>query len=513
MLAGPHLLREWIFGAARRHPDKAWIISAEDGRSVSYGELASLICRTAAFLHRQGIGGGDRVALLADNSIEHLVCYLGVMAYGATVCTIHVEMNRHHLDEVLPALNPRLVVFQADLGLDDLVGHVAAPCLALGRHDDAARRDTFFGAVSRLEATDAFAETAGPGHDAVILFTSGTSAKPKGVVLTYRELLANTAPTAAGFGMTADDRVYDFRSFNWCSAQTLSALPPLYCGASLIMAQKFSRSRFFDHIARHGATIATGNPTSLGMLLKEEMPRAPDLPRLRFITSSSAPLLVRDWQRFEETFGIVVSQGYGCSETGWIAAHPGESRRLGTVGRPLAYHKLSIVDAAGQRLAAGETGRIELGGCDDNAYRYVDADGRIRVNSRGRMQTGDLGFLDPEGYLHVTGRDKDLIIRGGVNISPLEIDSLLLQHADLIEVATIGIPDAIYGEEVVSYVVARPGTSIDAAEVLRYCATVLPAFKAPKQIVLSNALPKNERGKLDRKALVGQWARERIRDA
>src|SRR5262245_29935768 len=276
------------------------------------------------------------------------------------------------------------------------------------------------------------------------------------------------------------------------------------------MAQKFSRSRFFDHIGTHGATIATGNPTSLGMLLSDDAPRAPDVPRLRFITSSSAPLAMRDWQRFEETFGIRVSQGYGCSEIGWIAAHPGESRRHGTVGKPLAYHRLSIVDAAGQALSDGETGGIELGGFDDNTYRYLDADGQIRVNSRGRMQTGDLGFLDPDGFLHVTGRDRDLIIRGGVNISPLEIDSLLLQHADLIEVATIGIPDAIYGEEVVSYVVARPGAAIDAAEVLRYCATVLPAFKAPKQIVLSDALPKNERGKLDRKALVGQWARERV---
>src|SRR5262245_47908753 len=129
MLAGPHLLREWIFGAARRHPDKPWIVSAEDGRSVSYRELASLIRRMAAFLRRQGIGPADRVALLADNSIEHLACYLGVMAYGATICTIHVEMNRHHLDDVLPALNPRLVVFQDDLGLDNLLASVAAPCL------------------------------------------------------------------------------------------------------------------------------------------------------------------------------------------------------------------------------------------------------------------------------------------------------------------------------------------------------------------------------------------------
>jgi len=122
------------------------------------------------------------------------------------------------------------------------------------------------------------------------------------------------------------------------------------------------------------------------------------------------------------------------------------------------------------------------------------------------MKTGDLGFLDGQGYLHLTGREKELIIRGGVNISPVEIDGFLMQHPELIEVATVGVPDAIYGEEVVSYVVARPGTAIDVAELLRYCGTALPAFKAPKEIVISTALPKTERGKLDRKALVQSWS-------
>src|SRR4051794_30128909 len=199
MLAGPHLLREWIFGAAHRHPDKVWIVSAEDGRCVSYGELACLIRRMAGFLHQQGIGPGDRVALLANNSIEHLACYVGVVAYGATICTIHVEMNRHHLDNILPAVNPRLIVFEDGLGLDDLLATVSAPRFAIGRWDDPAKGDTFFGAVNRCEASDATIASAGGRDDAVVLFTSGTSARPKGVVLTFRELLANAPATAAGF--------------------------------------------------------------------------------------------------------------------------------------------------------------------------------------------------------------------------------------------------------------------------------------------------------------------------
>src|SRR5207237_8313589 len=180
-------------------------------------------------------------------------------------------------------------------------------------------------------------------------------------------------------------------------------------------------------------------------------------------------------------------------------------RRLGPVGRPLGYHDLAIVDAGGRRLAVGEIGEVEIGGFPGHAYRYLAEDGSTTTASRSRIRTGDLGFLDDDGFLHLTGRAKELIIRGGVNISPVEIDSLLMQRPELIEVATVGVPDAIYGEEVVSYVVARPGARVDARELLRYCSDGLPAFKAPKQIVLSASLPKTERGKLDRKALARNW--------
>src|SRR5262249_27089602 len=158
------------------------------------------------------------------------------------------------------------------------------------------------------------------------------------------------------------------------------------------------------------------------------------------------------------------------------------------------------------RLAAGDIGQVELGGFVQHPYRYLGDDGRAIVSSCGRIRTGDLGCLDADGFLTLTGREKELIIRGGVNISPVEIDNFLMQRPELIEAATVGVPDAVYGEEVVSYVVVRPGAEIDADELLRYCGTVLPAFKAPKQIVVSAALPKTERGKLDRRALAERWS-------
>jgi acyl-coenzyme A synthetase/AMP-(fatty) acid ligase len=501
---GPKLLRDWIARAALRNPRKAWIVSADDGRTVSYGQLRDVTARIATVLRERGITAHDRVALLANNSIEHLLCYLGVMSYGASICTVHVEMNRNQLDDIFARLKPKLVLYERDLQLDDLLASVPAPRLPLGQWDSP-DSGTFFAEVARAQPSDA-QTAAGPDDDAVILFTSGTSARPKGVVLNYREHLANIDPTAEGFGITAEDRVYDFRSFNWASAQLLGALVPVNRGATLVMARKFSASRFFPHVRDHRVTVAAGNPTTINILLNADgTAHRISLPSLRFITSSSAPLTIEEWRRFEECFNIPIAQGYGSSETGWIAAIPGEQRRLGTVGRPFRYHDLAVVDAEGQRLPAGEIGRVEIGGFGSHDYRCLAEDGSVITSSRGRFLTGDLGRVDADGFLSLTGREKELIIRGGVNISPVEIDSFLMQCPELIEVATVGVPDAVYGEEVVAYVVTRPGATVDEAALLRYCSDGLPAFKMPKRIVLSTTLPKTERGKLDRRALAERW--------
>jgi long-chain acyl-CoA synthetase len=504
--SGPGLLRDWIARAARRDSDKPWIVSVSDGRTITFGQLRDAAGRIATLLHDRGIGRNDRVALLANNCIEHLLCYFGVMAYGATICTVHVEMNRYQLTNIFARLKPKLVLFQEGLQLDDLLAAVSAPHMPLG-HWDRPDGGTFYDAVARCAPSDA-QTTATADDDAVILFTSGTSAQPKGVVLSFREHLANIDPTADGFGITADDRVYDFRSFNWASAQLLGALVPVNRGATLVMAEKFSASRFFQHVRDYRVSVAAGNPTTINILLNSEGTASrKDLPSLRFITSSSAPLTIEEWRRFENRFGVPIAQGYGSSETGWIAAIPGEKRRLGTVGRPFAYHDIAIVDGEGRRLPPGEIGLVEIGGFGAHAYRYLAEDGSVKINCRDRIRTGDLGQLDADGFLCLTGREKELIIRGGVNISPVEIDSFLMQRPELIEVATVGVPDAIYGEEVVSYVVVRPGVAVDTGELLRFCSAGLPAFKAPKNIVVAASLPKTERGKLDRKALVESWNR------
>src|SRR5579862_8157294 len=190
--AGSNLLLNWIARAAQRTPDKPWVVSADDGRTVGYGVLQDAVRRFAAFLRKRGLGPNDRIALLANNSIEHLVCYLGVMAAGPTICTIHIEMNRNQLGNIFERLKPKLVLYQDNLQLDDLLAATSAPRLRIGRWDKP-EPDTLFAELARCAPSDP-AQAAQPEDDGIILFTSGTSAQPKGVVLNFREYLLNIDP-------------------------------------------------------------------------------------------------------------------------------------------------------------------------------------------------------------------------------------------------------------------------------------------------------------------------------
>ncbi len=504
-------LRDWIERNAERYPDKVFIHSVDQNKSITWGQFREITNRMAQFLKAEGIGPNDRVAMLSNNCIEHLAVYIGVMAYGATVCTIHVEMNAVYFEAILNALEPKLTLFEDSenrIDADGLSSVTPGDWMPLGEWHAEFACTGFYGELDRF-APDPVEPVSCWEDDASIYYTSGTASAPKGVIVTFRELISNTPPTAEALGMTEEDRILEFRAFNWISAQVLSGLSSLYKGATLILARRFSQSRYFNWVRDNEATIGVCNPTGLAMFLNRPIDiHRDDIPHLRFMTSSSAPLMPETWKQFEEKCSIPVAQGYGCSEIGWIGVSNEHSRKFGTVGKPLDYLELAIVDENGTELPRGEMGEVELGGFETNLYRYIDETGKVQIHARNRLRTGDLGVMDEEGYVRITGRAKDLIIRGGVNISPAEIDNILLQMPALAEAATIGVPDAIYGEEVVCYVAAKDGESTTADAVMAHCTGRLPEFRMPKQVIVRDHLPKTERGKMHRLQLLEEWKEE-----
>jgi len=492
---------------ARRSPEKIFLESVDQGKAITYGQLDELTGRIGAFLAARGIGANQRVTLLSGNSLEHLVVFLGVLRYGATICTINTDTNRAHLPEILGAVRPKLLLYEEPALIEGLGDCPVEEWRELGEW----RREGATGFFARIAALSPreTPSVCGPRDDAIIVYTSGTTSLPKGAVIGFSELAINVDSIAETLELGADDRMLEFRSLNWVSAQELGGLAPLFRGATLLLARKFSQSHYFEWLRTYRATIGVCNPTGIAMLVNRPVPiKAADLPGLRFVTSSSAALTAEHWRAFEAMYGIPIAQGYGSSEALWIACSNERNRRFGSVGRPFKSQQIAIVDGEGRVLPPGEAGEVEVGGDPETRYRYLRYDGTIETTSVGRIRPGDIGYLDADGYLYLTGRTRELIIRGGVNISPLEIDNVLLEVPGVAEAAAVGVPDRIYGEEVVAYLVGKPDVKLSADAVLEHCRERLPALKIPKQIFFRNNLPKNDRGKLDRKALAAEWKLE-----
>lgn len=501
-----------VFGLLARldqvSPDGELAYSIPQGRGITHRQMFALSNQIAHFFQDRGLRANDRVVLLGANSLEYLILYCGVWRYGLTLVTINTEMNAQQLGSILRAVNPKLVLnddtfdpgpYRAATG--------GAQWLRFGEWRAGARptgSDDFFNLIRDCPETPDVEPVNRPEDFASIAFTSGTSSTPKGVINTYRGNMANAISTSMASDVGEEDRLLEFRALSWASARA-RFLSALATGATLVVAARFSQSQFFDWIRDHGITIAYCVPTAINMLL--ERPAAigrADLPHLRFVTSSTAPLPLERQRQFETTFGIPIIQFYGMSEAGNVACNPPDAPRFGSAGKICYLQDLRILDPDGKALPQGEVGEITTGSAM-MAWGYLKDDGSLEPLGNKRMSTGDLGYLDSDGYLHLTGRVKDLIIRGGANIHPLEIDNVLLKHPDVSQAATVGVPDRIYGEEVVSYVVMKPGASFDERAIISHCREHLPEAKAPKQVIRVEDIAKNERGKVDRNAIKALW--------
>jgi acyl-CoA synthetase (AMP-forming)/AMP-acid ligase II len=279
-------------------------------------------------------------------------------------------------------------------------------------------------------------------------------------------------------------------------AEPLSPPPGPFARADLPPAEP----RYSEGSVTRQSDRSRQQPTSVG----GGGERAKDSPTLRLMSCSTAPLTAEQWRQFEEMYGVKLLQMYGMSEAGWVCGNRTYKNRIGTVGIPALHQEFAIVDADGRPCPPGVEGEVTAGG-PQTAVGYLRDDGTIEPIRPNRIKTGDLAIEGPDGFIRITGRIKDLIIRGGVNIAPAEIDEVLLKHSGILEAAAVGVPDKIYGEEVVCYVVAKPGSDLTEASVSRHCEAFLPPAKMPKQIFIVADLPKSDRGKVLRDRLREDW--------
>jgi len=493
---------------ARRDPGKTAIVDLDSGTAVNFGELEQAAIDIAAYLKSKGIRKGSRVLVLSDECLEKLLIWMGVWRMGAVICPFNLEINEKQMVSLTAALKPALILYHKDIDVAAMVGDALAERVRFGAWKGDPQ-DQLFASLPRGDAA-ALPERNEADDTACIFCTSGTTARPKIVIYNHAAYWMNGLDTLEFLGLTEDDRTLEYRSFGWNSAQVLSLLPFLQKGLTMHIARRFSHSHFFEWVQQHGITFSAGVPTVLNMLLNKPLGfTAKDIPTLRLMSCSTAPLTAQQWVQFEEMYGVTLLQMYGMSETGWICGNRTYAKKMGTVGLPALHQELKIVDGSGSECPPDVEGEITVGG-PQMAIGTLNDDGSIDPLLGKRIKSGDLGIMDADGFVRVTGRTKDLIIRGGVNIAPLEIDEVLIKHPGVAEAAAVGVPDNIYGEEVVCYVVAKqPG--LTAAAVLEHCRKFLPPAKTPKEVSIVAELPKSERGKVLRDKLRDDWlARHKV---
>jgi long-chain acyl-CoA synthetase len=499
---------------ARRHPDKVFIATPDQGARITFGKFEALTRRFVGFLAGEGVRQGDRISVLADNAIEALVVFWGALRAGVIVNPINVDIQARHVSQILRDVAPALVFWSRELP-GDVSGPRAGGAAWIPFGAWSAPSPPADDLFLRLRAVAAAPVAARPARSdwSCINYTSGTTDTPKGAIWTHEAYYAMSESTVDRLELTEADTILDYRHFSWSSPQILSIGPTLVTGATLVLARKFSQARFFDWVREYGVTVAVGIPTVINMLLSRPVTvTGADLPKLRFMTSSTAPLSVERHVEFEKTYSIPIVQLAGGTETGFMCGnHPGQ-RRLGSIGRPTLNMRVRILDDAGRELPPGQEGEMVVSG-RQMASAYWQGPERLVPIPQDGFRNGDLARRDADGYVYITGRKKDIIIKGGVNIASLEITNCLLEHPDVADAATLGVRDDIYGEAPVGFVAPRPGRRALPDSLLEHCRARLAAFKVPAAVVVLDAIPKNVNGKLDRDALKALWQRQAGRSA
>ncbi|MEV5201876.1 long-chain fatty acid--CoA ligase [Streptomyces sp. NPDC053720] len=482
--------------SARKHPDRVAVI--DSGNRISYRELWAGALRCAGALRASGVRPGDRVAVLLPNSADFLYVYYGALAAGATVVPVHGLLVAEEVAFVLRHSGSVALVSGGPMWPVAEEGARAAGVRAV------------CGLPEGGEPLTA-PEPAAPEDVAVILYTSGTTGRPKGALLTHLNIVLNASVSAHDLlRMNCDDVVLGCLPLFHSYGQTCAMNSTLRAGATLVLMPRFSGAGALELLTAEGVSIFMGVPTMYHALVEAAAQSDPaSRPTLRAAVSGGAALPVAVLERFEATFTTRVLEGYGLTETSPVATfnQPEFGLRPGTVGHPVWGVEIGVADAAVEDsvvlLADGEVGEVVVRGHNVFAGYLDDPEATAAAVVDGWFRTGDLGVRDEDGFLSIVDRKKDLVIRGGFNIYPREVEEVLIRHPAISEVAVIGVPDETRGEEICAVVVLRGGTeTVTEQELIDWSKERLGRHKYPRIVRFTETLPLGPTGKVLKRALV-----------
>jgi acyl-CoA synthetase (AMP-forming)/AMP-acid ligase II len=496
-------IRAQVDHQAQLRPDATYLIAPEAGLTMSFGALRAASRRLAAYLESEGIRPGAKVALLMHNGYQTCRLFVGAMYGGYCVTPLNLLAQPTQLSYVLEHSDAEIVFVAPDQveRLQQAAAHLAQPPRMVVCDVDAVEF------LPEAPATGILSTAPAEEDAALMMYTSGTTGKPKGVVLAQRAVVSGGQFVSSVHELGPDDRVMAVLPLYHINAQVVTATSPLIHGGSLVLPHRFSASSFWQTAVGQDCTWVNVVPTMIAYLLN-----GPDLATLgldasaiRFCRSASAPLPPAQHLAFEKKFGVGIIETMGLTETAAPCfSNPlaPERRKVGSPG-PAYGNEAKIIDSSGSTLPAGEVGEIMVRGDNVMSCYYKDpAETGRTLEADGWLHTGDLGYLDEDGFVFVTGRIKELIIKGGENIAPREIDEALLTHPAVGDAAAVGMPDAQYGQEILACVVLRPDAKCSEAELREHCRRELGPYKTPKLIRFVADLPRGPSGKVQRLKLL-----------
>jgi len=496
-----NLVELWA-DAARRFADRRAV--AYEEQTLTYGELDARIAAFAAGLRDTlGVQPGDRVALLMPNCLHSVVAYWAALQAGAVAVPVNVRLSAPEMQFIL-----------ADAGASVLVVHravwPAAQQALAGLPQPPAVVGVGF-AEQGVVPADALSAPALPPPDAgrddvaATIYTSGTTGRPKGALITHGNVLFNVQSTINGHGFRPDDvHLLVVPLFHVTGLNTIMPTA-FHQGASLVVTAAIAPSELLALIARHRATTFLGVPTTMILLAQCPDIGAHDLSSLRLIAYSGAPMPLETIRKLRSLFpGVRLHNFFGLTETTSVTTVLPDEQALvrpESVGRPVPGLELRIADAVGRPLPPGEVGELLVRGPSVVRGYHGRPKATAEAITGGWLHTGDLATLDDEGYLFLQGRTKELIIVGGENVYPVEVENVLTRHPAVAEAAVVGRPHRVFGEVVRAVVVLQPGAVATARELKRHCAESLASFKVPHTIEFRDALPRNPSGKVVKREL------------
>ncbi|RIL04697.1 MAG: long-chain-fatty-acid--CoA ligase [Proteobacteria bacterium] len=475
-----------------------------DDRVLTYAQLDRAARGVATALRERGIQPGEKVALLVPNVPEFTIAYFGILYAGAAVVPINVL-----------AAAPEVAYFLADAEARLLIAHPFFANVAQAGADEAGvplvlagSGDATPGTLEEMQesAPVAALEQTPPGQTAVILYTSGTTGKPKGAELTHSNLFVNCAFVVPRLIAPQDPDEFVamatlplFHSFG----QTCIQNATIARGGTFTLLPRFEPKKAYEIMERDRVSLFAGVPTMYFALLHHERERDYDLRALRYCLTGGAPMPVEVMSAFEQRFGVQVLEGFGLSETSPVASFTmlGKPRKVGSIGWPVWGVEMGVVDEHDNLLPDGERGEIVIRGHNVMKGYWNRPDANKEALKNGWFHSGDIGYRDADGCYFIVDRKKDMILRGGFNVYPREVEEVLYAHPAVAEAAVVGIPHDSHGEEVKAVVALKPGQQASEQDLVAWCKERLAAYKYPRVVQIVEALPKGPTGKILKREL------------